>query len=388
MKILKREEHKHDCAAIFNQTWNSRKEVTRLNTELLVKEDAGPLQVLKPDGTVTSPELMPKISDDQLKELMRKMVYTRIWDQRAISLNRQGRLGFYAPVAGQEASMVASQSALQKEDFILPSYRDIPQMVWHGLPLYQAFLYSRGHLQGGRIPEGVNVLMPQIIIAAQIIQCAGVAMGFKLKKQKNIAITYIGDGGTSQGDFYEGINYAGAYKLPAVFVVQNNRYAISVPVEKQTAAKKLAYKALAVGIPGIQVDGMDALAVYKAVSDAAERARNGEGPTLIENLTYRFGPHTMAGDDPTRYRTTEETGEWEHKDPLIRLRKFLTGKGLWSEEEENKTIDKAKLDIADAIKKADEITKMTIPDLIDHMFENTPNHLLEQRSYFEKREGK
>jgi pyruvate dehydrogenase E1 component alpha subunit len=388
MKIPKREEPKHDCAAIFNQTWNSRKEVTRLNTELLVKEDAGPLQVLKPDGTVASPELMPKISDDQLKELMRKMVYTRIWDQRAISLNRQGRLGFYAPVAGQEASMVASQSALQKEDFILPSYRDIPQMVWHGLPLYQAFLYSRGHLQGGRIPEGVNVLMPQIIIAAQIIQCAGVAMGFKLKKQKNIAITYIGDGGTSQGDFYEGINYAGAYKLPAVFVVQNNRYAISVPVEKQTAAKKLAYKALAVGIPGIQVDGMDALAVYKAVSDAAERARNGEGPTLIENLTYRFGPHTMAGDDPTRYRTTEETGEWEHKDPLIRLRKFLTGKGLWSEEEENKTIDQAKLDIADAIKKADEITKMTIPDLIDHMFENTPNHLLEQRSYFEKREGK
>ena len=388
MKIPKREEHKHDCTAFFSQTWNSRKEVTRLSTELLVKEDAGPLQVLKPDGTVASPELMPKISDDQLKELMRKMVYTRIWDQRAISLNRQGRLGFYAPVAGQEASMVASQSALQKEDFILPSYRDIPQMVWHGLPLYQAFLYSRGHLQGGRIPEGVNVLMPQIIIAAQIIQCAGVAMGFKLKKQKNIAITYIGDGGTSQGDFYEGINYAGAFKLPAVFVVQNNRYAISVPVEKQTAAKKLAYKALAVGIPGIQVDGMDALAVYKAVSDAAERARNGEGPTLIENLTYRFGPHTMAGDDPTRYRTTEETGEWEHKDPLIRLRKFLTGKGLWSEEEENKTIDQAKLDTADAIKKADEITKMTIPDLIDHMYENTPNHLLEQRSYFEKREGK
>jgi pyruvate dehydrogenase E1 component alpha subunit len=366
----------------------SYEEVTQLYTELLVKEEAGPLQILKPDGTIASPELMPNLSNDQLKDLMRKLVYTRIWDQRAISLNRQGRLGFYAPVAGQEASMVASQSALQKEDFILPSYRDIPQMVWHGLPLYQAFLYSRGHLQGGRIPEGVNVLMPQIIIAAQIIQCAGVAMGFKLKKQKNIAITYIGDGGTSQGDFYEGINYAGAYKLPAVFVVQNNRYAISVPVEKQTAAKKLAYKSLAVGIPGIQVDGMDALAVYKVVSEAAERARNGEGPTLIENLTYRYGPHTMAGDDPTRYRTKEETGDWEQKDPLIRMRKFLIGKGLWSEEEENKTIEKAKQDIADAIKKADEIEKMKITDLIDHMFETPPNHLLEQRSYFEKREGK
>lgn len=360
-----------------------------MSTELLIKESAPiePLQILKPDGTPTNQE-MPNLTPEQLKQIMHKMVYTRVWDQRAISLNRQGRLGFYAPVAGQEASMLGSQSALEKEDFILPSYRDIPQIVWHGLPLYQAFLYSRGHQHGGQIPEGVNVLMPQIIIAAQIIQCAGVAMGMKLNKKKNVAITYIGDGGTSQGDFYEGLNYAGAYRLPAIFVVQNNRYAISVPVEKQTAAKTLAHKAVAVGIPGIQVDGMDVLAVYKAVSEARQRAINGEGPTLIETLTYRYGPHTMAGDDPTRYRTTEETGEWESKDPLIRFRNYLQSKNLWNEEEENKVIELAKKEIAEAIKQADETPKMTMDQLIESMFEQLPPHLEEQKNQFSKKEGK
>ena len=197
---------------------------------------------------------------------MRRMVYTRILDQRSISLNRQGRLGFYAPTAGQEASQLASQFALEKEDFILPGYRDVPQIVWHGLPLYQAFLWSRGHFEGGQIPEGVNVAIPQIIIGAQYVQTAGVALGMKKRGAKSVAITYTGDGGTSQGDFYEGINFAGAFKAPAIFIVQNNRFAISTPVEKQTAAKTLAQKAVAAGIPGIQVDGMDPLAVYAAVT--------------------------------------------------------------------------------------------------------------------------
>jgi len=360
-----------------------------LNTSLFVQEEAiQTFRVLDLDGSLLAPESMPSLSDGQLKEIMEKMVYTRIWDQRAISLNRQGRLGFYAPVAGQEASMIGSQSALKKEDFILPSYRDIPQMVWHGLPLYQAFLYSRGHQQGGRIPKDVHVLMPQIIIAAQIIQCSGVAMGMKLNKKNNIALTYIGDGGTSQGDFYEGINYAGAFKLPAVFVVQNNRYAISVPVAKQTAATTLAHKSVAAGIKGIQVDGMDVLAVYKAVQDARQRALEGQGPTLIETLTYRYGPHTMAGDDPTRYRTSDETSDWEKKDPLVRFRNFLQSKKLWSEAEEEKVIERAKKEIAEAIKKADETEKMTIPSLIDSMFETLPKDLQEQKEFYQKEGGK
>ncbi|MDQ0340414.1 pyruvate dehydrogenase E1 component alpha subunit [Caldalkalibacillus uzonensis] len=342
------------------------------------------IKVLDADGKVVSSDLEPKMSDDELRELMKRMVFTRVLDQRAISLNRQGRLGFYAPVAGQEATMIGSQFALNKEDFILPSYRDIPQIVWHGLPLYQAFLYSRGHQHGGQIPEDVNVLMPQIIIGAQIIQTAGVALGFKKKGEKRVAVTYIGDGGTSQGDFYEGINFAGAYQVPAVFVIQNNQYAISVPVELQTNAETLAQKAVAAGIPGYQVDGMDVLAVYTVMKEVVDKARNGEGPALIESLTYRYGPHTMAGDDPTRYRTNEELDEWEKNDPLIRFRKYLESKGLWSEEDENKVIEEAKEEINKAIKQADETEKMTIPQLIDSMFETLPAHLEEQKAEYEK----
>lgn len=347
-----------------------------------------PLQILAPDGTVVNPDLMPNLTDEQLRDLMHKMVFTRVWDQRAISLNRQGRLGFYAPVAGQEATMIGSESAIAKEDFILPSYRDIPQMVWHGFPLYQAFLYSRGHVHGGQIPEGVNVLMPQIIIASQCAQATGVAMGYKLRGEKRVAITYFGDGATSQGDFYEGMNFAGVYKLPVIFFSQNNGYAISVPFEKQTAAENIAVKAQAAGIASIRVDGMDVLAVVKAVQEAKERGINGEGATLIEALTYRYGPHTMAGDDPTRYRQAEETSEWEQKDPLIRFRKFLEAKGLWSEKDEEAVIEEAKQAVADAIKKADEYPKMKVSELIDNMYETLPDFLEAQKAEFQAKESK
>ncbi|NUK28964.1 pyruvate dehydrogenase (acetyl-transferring) E1 component subunit alpha [Parageobacillus sp. VR-IP] len=367
------------------------KKASRFNfTEQLEKiaEQFPTFQILNEEGEVVNEAAMPDLSDDQLKELMRRMVYTRILDQRSISLNRQGRLGFYAPTAGQEASQIASHFALEKEDFILPGYRDVPQIIWHGLPLYQAFLFSRGHFHGNQIPEGVNVLPPQIIIGAQYIQAAGVALGLKKRGKKAVAITYTGDGGTSQGDFYEGINFAGAFKAPAIFVVQNNRFAISTPVEKQTIAKTLAQKAVAAGIPGIQVDGMDPLAVYVAVRTARERAINGEGPTLIETLCFRYGPHTMSGDDPTRYRTKELENEWEKKDPLVRFRKFLENKGLWSEEEENKVIEQAKEEIKEAIKKADETPKQKVTDLISIMYEELPFNLKEQYEIYKEKESK
>lgn len=353
-----------------------------------VQDQFETFQILSEDGEVVNESAMPELSDEQLQELMRRMVYTRIWDQRAISLNRQGRLGFYAPVAGQEASMLGSHFALDKEDWILPGYRDIPQIVFHGFPLYQAFLWSRGHFQGGQIPEGVNVLMPQIIIGAQIIQAAGVGFGLKKQGKKNVCITYTGDGGASQGDFYEGLNFAGAYAANAIFVVQNNRFAISVPVEKQSAAKTIAQKAVAAGIEGIQVDGMDVLAVYAATQQARERAIAGEGPTLIETLTYRYGPHTMAGDDPTRYRTKDLDSEWEKKDPLVRFRKFLEKKNLWSEEQENKVVEEAKEDIKASIKKADGAPKQKVTDLINFMFEELPYNLREQLEQYTAKESK
>ncbi|WP_019242470.1 MULTISPECIES: pyruvate dehydrogenase (acetyl-transferring) E1 component subunit alpha [Bacillus] len=346
------------------------------------------IQILNEEGQVVNPDLMPEISDEQLQELMTRMVYTRVLDQRSISLNRQGRLGFYAPTAGQEASQLGSQFALESEDFILPGYRDVPQLIWHGLPLYQAFLFSRGHFVGNQIPEGVNVISPQIIIGAQYIQCAGVALGMKKNGAKSVAITYTGDGGASQGDFYEGINFAGAFKAPAIFIVQNNRYAISTPVEKQSASRTIAQKAVAAGIPGVQVDGMDVLAVYAAVKEARERAINGEGPTLIETLTYRYGPHTMAGDDPTRYRTSDIDNEWEKKDPLVRFRKYLESKGLWNEEKETAVIERAKEEIKDAIKLADATPKQKVTDLINIMFEEMPVNLKEQYEIYKEKESK
>ncbi|MBU5595573.1 pyruvate dehydrogenase (acetyl-transferring) E1 component subunit alpha [Amphibacillus sp. MSJ-3] len=354
----------------------------------VIAEQFKTFQILDEEGKVVNKEAMPELSDDELKELMTRMVYTRILDQRSIALNRQGRLGFYAPTAGQEASQLGSQYALEKEDFILPGYRDVPQLIWHGLPLYKAFLFSRGHFVGNQMPEGVNALSPQIIIGAQYVQAAGVALGFKKRGQKAVAITYTGDGGTSQGDFYEGINFAGAFNAPAIFVVQNNRFAISTPVEKQTAADTLAQKAVAAGIEGIQVDGMDVLAVYAATKEARERAINGEGPTLIETLTYRYGPHTMAGDDPTRYRTEDLDNEWEKKDPLVRFRKYLEDKGIWSEEEENKVIEKAKEEIKSAIKEADNTPKQKVTDLIGNMYETLPANLQEQMEEYKAKESK
>ncbi len=346
------------------------------------------VQILDADGNVTNEDLLPDLSDEQLVELMRRMVWTRILDQRSISLNRQGRLGFYAPTAGQEASQLASQYALEQEDFILPGYRDVPQLIWHGLPLTKAFLFSRGHFVGNQMPEGVNALSPQIIIGAQYIQTAGVALGLKKRGKKAVAITYTGDGGSSQGDFYEGINFASAYKVPAIFVIQNNNYAISTPRDKQTAAKSLAQKAIAVGIPGIQVDGMDALAVYQATKEARERAINGEGPTLIETMTYRYGPHTMAGDDPTKYRTSDEDSEWEKKEPLVRFRKFLENKGLWSEDKENEVIEQAKNEIKAAIKEADKTEKQTVTSLMEIMYEDMPYNLKEQYEIYKEKESK
>ncbi|WP_199794728.1 pyruvate dehydrogenase (acetyl-transferring) E1 component subunit alpha [Lentibacillus sp. Marseille-P4043] len=345
-------------------------------------------QILNEDGKVVNKDAMPDLSDDDLKELMRRMVYTRILDQRSMALNRQGRLGFYAPTAGQEASQLGSHFALEKEDFILPGYRDVPQLIWHGLPLYQAFLFSKGHYHGNQMPEGVNAVSPQIIIGAQYTQAAGVALGMKKRGKKAVAVTYTGDGGTSQGDFYEALNFAGAYGAQGVFIVQNNHFAISVPVEKQTNAQTLAQKAVAAGIEGVQVDGMDVLAVYAATKDARERAINGEGPTLIETLTYRYGPHTTAGDDPTRYRTEELDNEWEKKDPLVRFRKYLESKKLWSEEEENKVIEEAKDDIKQAIKKADGYPKQKVTELISNMYEELPVNLQEQMEEYKEKESK
>ncbi|AZP05162.1 pyruvate dehydrogenase (acetyl-transferring) E1 component subunit alpha [Jeotgalibaca ciconiae] len=346
------------------------------------------VQIMDEEGKIVNPDLMPELSDEELVQFMTDMVWSRILHERSTALNRQGRLGFYAPTAGQEASQLGSIAAIEKEDVLLPGYRDVPQLIKHGLPLTKAFLWSRGHAGGNEYPEDLKALPPQIIIGAQYVQTAGVALGLKKRGNKNVAITYTGDGGTSQGDFYEGINFAGSYQAPAIFVIQNNGWAISTPRHVQTAAPTLAQKAVAAGIPGIQVDGMDILAVYAVTKKAREYALAGNGPVLIETICYRFGPHTLSGDDPTRYRDDAELEGWQAKDPLIRMRKHLTEKGLWTEEKENEVIEAAKEEIKEAVQEADKAPKQKVSSFLKNMFEEPSFTTAEQIEIFEAKENK
>ncbi|MGX7107605.1 pyruvate dehydrogenase (acetyl-transferring) E1 component subunit alpha [Hutsoniella sourekii] len=349
--------------------------------------DFSTVQIINEEGKVVNEDLMPDLSDEELVGLMEDMVRAREWHQRTTALNRQGRLGFYAPTWGQEASQMGSINAIEKEDYVLPGYRDVPQLIKHGLPHDKAFLWSKGHVAGNDYPEDFHAYPPQIIIGAQYVQTAGVALGLKKHGKEAVAITYTGDGGSSQGDFYEGINYAGAFKAPAIFVVQNNGWAISTPREYQTAAKTLAQKAVAAGIPGIQVDGMDILAVYAITKAAREYALAGNGPVLIETLTYRFGAHSLSGDDPKRYQPEGAQEEWRAKDPLIRYRQFLTDKGLWSEEKEEEVVNATKELAKEAIKKAESLPKQKVSDFLKNMFEEAPQLVQEQIDYYEAKEN-
>lgn len=346
------------------------------------------VQIIDEKGKVVRPDLMPELTDEQLVGLMEDMVWSRILHERSTALNRQGRLGFYAPTAGQEASQLGSIAATEREDFLLPGYRDVPQLIKHGLPLHKAFLWSRGHVSGNVYENGLKAVPPQIIIGAQYVQAAGVALGIKKRGRKAVAITYTGDGGSSQGDFYEGINFAGAYDAPALFFIQNNGWAISTPRELQSKAETLAQKAVAAGIPGIVVDGMDILAVYAVTKKARDYAVAGNGPVLIETLCYRFGPHTLSGDDPTRYQPEGVQDEWQAKDPLIRYRKFLEDKGLWSQEKEEEIIEKAKEEIKEALQLADKEPKQKVSDFLRNMFETPTREMQEQIAIFEAKENK
>lgn len=347
------------------------------------------VQIIDETGKVVDEELLKEVdlSDEELVELFKRMLWSRALNDRSTTLARQGRLGFFAPTAGQEASQLATHFAFEKEDILFPGYRDIPQLVMHGLPLYKGFLWSRGHVEGNMYPEDFHAMPPQIIIGAQIIQATGAGLGLKKRGKKQVAFTYTGDGGSSQGDFYEGMNFAGAFKAPVVFIVQNNGYAISTPRHKQTAAPTLAQKAAAAGIPGVQVDGMDPLATYLVAKKAREWAIAGNGPVLIETITSRFGPHSTSGDDPKRYRTQASFEEWDKKDPLIRTRNYLTEKGLWNEEMEAKYVEQFDEEIREAVKEADNAPKQKVSEFLKYMYEEPTKVIQEQIDYFEKKEG-
>ncbi|WP_439116327.1 pyruvate dehydrogenase (acetyl-transferring) E1 component subunit alpha [Paludifilum halophilum] len=355
-----------------------------------LKQGAEMFQILNENGEINQGQTLPDLSDEELKDLYRWMLKIRTFDGRAIKLNRQGRLGFYAPMAGQEACQVASMAALRKSDMLFPSYRDVGTAMYHGLSMEKVFLYSRGQINGMNIPEDVNMFPPQIIIAGHVPHAAGAGWAFRLREEDHVAIAFFGDGATSEGDFHEGLNFGAVYDANTIFFTQNNQYAISVPVSKQMKSETIAQKAIAYGIYGIQVDGNDALAVYQATKEAADRARKGEGPTLIEAVTYRVGPHTMAGDDPGRYRTKEEEKNWtSEKDPLKRFRQYLESKNLWSDEEEKQVEEETLNEMNETIKKVDQMPKGTVAELMEDVYTETPAILKQQKDeYLSWKEGK
>src|SRR5690625_1943664 len=349
------------------------------------KKDFPFYQVLSPEGEIVNEELAPDMTDEELIELMSRLVWGRAYDRRVTILNQQGALGNYAPSGGQEASQLATQYALEDGDFFAGTYRDLVPLMFHGLDVEKAFLWYKGHMEGYAFAEDLNAYSPEVVFGGQITHAMGVAFGMKMRNKKSVVLSLNGDGATSQGDFYEGINFAGVYGAPYIAVVQNNGYGISVPVEQQTKADTLAQKAVAVGIPGIQVDGMDPLAMYSAVKKAREHAVAGKGPVLIEAITYRFGPHTMS-DDPTRYRLDDEVGQWQKRDPLVRMRAYLEEKGLWTEEKEMEVIETCEQEIKDALAKVGQVEKQKVSDFLKNMYEVAPQNIQEQIAEYEAKE--
>ena len=347
-------------------------------------EDYHPLkgkmfQILKPDGTL-QPGLKLPIDDKETLALYKKMAFIRLADQRGLLLQRQGRFGTYAPIWGQEACQVGSGYVLQKGDWVFPAFREIGITLMMGIALKNFMLYWMGNEIGSRAPEGINMMPVSIPVGTHIPQAVGTAWAAKLKGEKIVAVAYFGDGATSKGDFHEAMNFAGVFKTPTIFFCQNNQFAISVPRSRQTASKTIAQKAVAYGFDGIQVDGNDLFAVIAATKEAVDKARSGGGPTLIEGVTFRFGPHTTA-DDPTKYRTEKEIDPWKPLDPLLRLKLYLKGKGLWTEEVEQRMTEEAQKEIDQAVKDAEAVPAPAPDEIFTSVFAEMTPQLKEQSEY-------
>jgi pyruvate dehydrogenase E1 component alpha subunit len=339
-------------------------------------------QMLKPDGTL-HPEMKPPLDDQETFHLYQKMLFIRLADQRALMLQRQGRMGTYAPIWGQEACQVGSASVLQKRDWVFPAFRELGASLMMGIPLKTVYLYWMGNEEGSRAPEGINVLPVSIPVGTHPLHAVGTAWAAKIRKDNIVTIAYFGDGATSKGDFHEAMNFAGVYKTPTIFFCQNNQFAISVPRKIQTASETIAQKAIAYGMVGIQVDGNDLFAVCAATKEVIDRARSGGGPALIEGVTYRFGPHTTA-DDPTKYRSEEEMEPWKPLDPLVRLRFYLKEKGLWNEEVEKRLTEEAQQEIDQVVKEAEAVPAPEVEDIFKYVFSEMTPQLKEQMEYLKE----
>ncbi|MBC5792843.1 MAG: pyruvate dehydrogenase (acetyl-transferring) E1 component subunit alpha [Nanohaloarchaea archaeon] len=316
------------------------------------------------------------LDEEDLKQLYKQMVLARKFDEKAFSLQRRGEISTYAPHKGQEAAQIGAMFALNEDDWMVPSFRETAAFIARGAPLDKIFQRWMGDANGQKDLSDMNTLPVAIPVGTQNLHTAGIGMAMKNKGDENAVLGFTGDGSTSQGDFHESLNFSGVYSGHAVFFVQNNQYAISLPREKQTRSETIAQKALAYGIDGIQVDGNDILAVIEATKEALEKARNGE-PVLVEAETYRLEDHTTS-DDSTRYRDDEEVEEWKEKDPLKRFREYLKENDIWTEELE-KYGEEAEEKVNEAANKAIEAEEPEFDELFDYVYDEMPETLKKEK---------
>ncbi|MCG6894457.1 MAG: pyruvate dehydrogenase (acetyl-transferring) E1 component subunit alpha [Desulfobacteraceae bacterium] len=345
------------------------------------------LSILDEKGKVDK-NLEPKIPKDRLLRLHRMMKQGRAFDQRMLSLQRQGRIGTFPPVSGQEASQLGIVAAMDPEDWMVPAFREMTAELWRGRSMESILISANGFNEGADAEDGEGPATDfpvSVPVGSQMLHAVGIAWGIQYRKSDRVVATFFGDGATSEGDFHEAMNFAGVWRLPVLFVCQNNQWAISIPRKDQTRSETLAQKAIAYGFPGIQVDGNDVLAVYAAAVEAVDRARKGEGPTLIECVTYRMSVHTTA-DDPKRYRTDEEVDAWKKKDPVERFEKYLLSKKHLTKKKIASLEEDIEGEIKEAVKRAEE--KMgTIGDpleMFDHLYAELSPRLKQQRDALER----
>lgn len=342
---------------------------------------ATPHTVLLPDGTLAD-GAQPSLSDDEVLAALELMVLTRTFDDKAMRLQRQGRFGTFSQVRGQEAAIAGSAAAMDPvRDWVVPQYRELPALLRQGFPLENFILYFTGNPAGGGVPAGVNCLPLNIALASHLPHAVGLAWGLRRQGGDGVVVTYFGDGASSEGDAHESMNLAALVKAPVVFFLSNNGWAISTPRSKQSAAVTLAARAVGYGMPGVLVDGNDLLAVHRVTADAVARARAGDGPTLIEAITYRVGAHNTA-DDPSRYVDPAERSRWEALDPIDRVARYLTARGRWSPQAAENCADDAGRQVDQALAAAAGHPAPSADQLFEHLYGDPPERVRRQRQEF------
>lgn len=339
-------------------------------------------QVIDNQGKIINKNFFPEISNELIIKAYKDMLFERTADLMIVNYQRQGRIYTYPPNYGQEAIHIATGLQITEEDWLVPAFRELGVYLAKGVELKEMFLYFMGNEDGSRFKNAKNVFPISVPIASQLVHAAGMGYAVNYKNEKKVVYAFVGDGGTSEGDFHEALNFAAVWKAPVIFVVQNNQYAISVPFSVQTISKNIAVKSIAYGMPGIKVDGNDIFAMYKTIEEAKKYALEGNGPVLIEAVTYRKGAHTTS-DDPTKYRTKEEEQEWEAKDPMCRLVSYMKDNNLWHDEFDSLE-EQYKKEIDRIFRQAEEEAGYNFDDVFDYTFVEMPDELKRQKEEYKK----